>query len=150
MTVRPDHPLDALEFFLQDPSAQAASRFTTFLLDLRQRSWTLRPPELVDEQEEGSGCRNLGGVLQVYCGHPPWGDKLPVDIDAAQFRETRELLQDLCSLSREMGPFVVWFDGEEIGDIADGRIDRSLREGLLQEWERTVRSRSKPGGPTMR
>jgi len=146
--VRPDHPVDALDFFLRDPSPQAAQRFTAFLLELQERRWTLRPPELVDEQAEGSSCRNLGGVLELFCGHPPWADRLPGDIDAAQCRETRELLQELCSLSKETGPFVVWFDGEEIGEIADGRMDRSLQEGLLEEWERNLGARSERGGPT--
>lgn len=98
--VRPDHPVDDLGFFLQDPSPQAAQRFTSFLVELQNRMWTLRAPELVDEQDEGIACRNLGGVLELFCGHPPWADKLPAEVDAAQFRETRALLQDLCSLSR--------------------------------------------------
>jgi hypothetical protein len=148
--MRPDHPVDSLDFFLQDPNTQAAQRFTAFLQELRERTWTLRPPELVDEQEEGSACRNLGGVLELFCGHPPWGDRLPADIDAAQLRETRDLLQQLCSLSNETGPFVVWFDGEEIGEIADGRMCRSLQEGLLEEWARSLASRSEGGGPTTR
>jgi len=146
IAIAADHPVDVLEFFLQDPSPAAAERFLAFMASLRDRDWTLGPPELVDEQEDASSCRNLGGVLDLYCAHPPWGERLPVDVDSAQFRETHDLLHALSSLSGEVGAFQVWFDGEEIGEVANGDLDRSLQEGLLGEWQRSLEERR--GGPT--
>jgi hypothetical protein len=139
--VRPDHPVDALEFFLRAPSSEAAERFTGFLKQLADRTWLLGPPRLVDEKDEGSGGRNLGGVFYVYCGHAPWADRLATDVDAAQLREMRDLLQELGALSTEVGPLAVWFDGEEIAEVVDGQIDRVLQAERLQEWERNLDAR---------
>ena len=139
--VRPDHPIDALEFFLRAPSGRAAERFNAFLKQLAGRTWSLGPPRLVDEKDDGSGGRSLGGVFYVYCGHAPWADRLPTDVDAAQLRETRGLLQELGALSAEVGPLAVWFDGEEIGQVVDGQLDRVLQSERLQEWERNLSAR---------
>ena len=146
--VQGGHPIDRLEFVLRDPNPSAAERFTAFLGTMRQRSWTIGPPELVDEHKPEDACRNLGCVLELYCAHPPWLDELPCDIDAAQFRETVWLVGELCVLSRDMGPFIVWFDGEEIGEIANGKMDESLEQGLLTEWETGLRTRAERGGRT--
>ena len=139
--VRPDHPIDALEFFLRAPSPRAAERFGAFLKQLAGRTWSLGPPRVVDEPDEGGAGRSLGGVFYVYCGHAPWADRLPIDVDSAQLRETRDLLQQLGALSTEVGPLRVWFDGEEIGEIVDGRIDNVIQSERLQEWERNLDAR---------
>jgi hypothetical protein len=141
--IHPEHPRDELAFFFQRPSHEAAAQLTALLAKTTSKRWTLGTPTLIDETE--GACRNLGGVVGVYCGHPPWGERLPREVDAIHLSDVRHLIADLEMLSTEAGPIAVWFDGEEMGDIRDGQADEAIRRGLLEEWRRRLEQRHTDG-----
>jgi hypothetical protein len=60
-------------------------------------------------------------------------------IDRAHLDEVKELLGEICRISGECHvSFTVDFAGESIGVVEEGRMDESLKIGLIGEWERVL------------
>jgi hypothetical protein len=74
----------------------------------------------------------LGGALPL--GRPT----NDLASERAQLRDVEFLVDRLCRLSAGGPTFVIEYDGEEVGVVADGDADASLRQGLLAEWRRRV------------
>jgi hypothetical protein len=72
------------------------------------------------------GCRAL--PLTKATGNP--------DKEREQLADVEFLVERLCRFTVDGPTLVVEYDGEEVGAIAAGRADRSLREGLLGGWRK--------------
>lgn len=77
----------------------------------------------------------LGGYLEIYSALPPW--KLPREIDQKHLEEVTALTSALTDFSHEHSlAFEFELSDTFVGSIEDGKMDRSLSEGLLGEWRR--------------
>jgi hypothetical protein len=151
--VSPDHPRIALLCAFDGiPTNELADAMSDAAEDLAaSRSWFVSGPTFVDEDDaervdptdpEDDPIRTVGVYIEVYSGFPPWGERLPVEVDARQLEDARALIDRMIALSRETGhSIVVEYDGEEIGSIVNGTMTRGLEEGLLQEWARDIEQR---------
>ena len=107
------------------------------------REWVIAPPDFVDESEindEAGPLRTVGGCLEMYSALPPWGDALPPEIDRAHLDEVKTIIHAVAAFSKRTGHEIAFeLDGSQIGWIENGIVDNSLREGLLEEWEKTLK-----------
>jgi hypothetical protein len=79
----------------------------------------------------------LGGELEIYSALPP--ASLPRDVDRQHFEEVSAIVQALRELSQREGlAFEFELGGVYAGSIEDGQIDRTLKIGLLDEWQRNL------------
>lgn len=63
-------------------------------------------------------------------------------MDRAHLEEVTRLVEALRRLSEEHRLAIEFeLDGNFVGAIEDGRLDRLLAEGLLGEWRRTLEKR---------
>jgi hypothetical protein len=141
--VSPDHPIRELIFFAAGLTEADKAKIADFVNRLAAtRNWVIGPPFAVDLSEEDesdpdSRIDAFGGVLELYSALPPW--KVPREIDVLQFEEVVVLMQALEAYSLEHHlEFEVYLGDEGIGAIENGRCDRSLREGLIDEWRKVL------------
>ena len=136
-TLEPNHPKVDLVFAVVGgtrPHTDVALERALEQLG-RSRHWSLGPPEVVELADEG----RVGGVLQVYSALPPWGDKLPKDLDTANFSEVSALVEALKSFSRDYEVDIeIVLGGVDVGVIRRGTPNSSLSDGLLGEWKRVL------------
>jgi len=138
--VSPDHPRLDLVFVIIGGTRPSLDIDLEALLQniSHTRSWTLGPPEMVELEQEG----RIGGVLQVYSALPPWGDKLPKDVDAANLDEVKSLVRALKQFSSAHGVEIEFeLGGIDVGAIRNGSSNQNLAEGLLDEWGRMLNGR---------
>lgn len=138
------HPKRTLLFFVaQDLDDNIRASVRDFVLHLAGlRHWLNGPPHFVNSREEPAdtsrgdmAVETLGGFLEIYSILPPWS--LPREVDLQQLDDVAALLEALCDFAREHSlVFELELDGELIGAIEDGEMDRCLREGLLGEWRK--------------
>lgn len=96
-------------------------------------TWTVGPPEFVDEVDDGSctrpedePVRTLGIALPVSS---------PGQLPETPVAEAECLLDSLANLSQEGGlELEVQLDETYVGYIKQGHLDPLLRNGLLKEW----------------
>lgn len=90
----------------------------------------------------------VGGVVEIYSGYPPWGDRLPLEVDRAQLDEVRCTIAALSDFSREYDrEIAIEYGGELIGTIVAGAPHPTLTEGLLGPWEQQLARREGGGAP---
>lgn len=107
-----------------------------------RRAWVIEPPQFVDSVEEpvdrsrgDLAVETLGGVLELYSAMPPW--VLPQEVDAQHLAEVKDLVEAVTRLSRRLEiSFDFELDGNPVGAVRGGVMNRLLAEGLLGEWER--------------
>ena len=140
----PNHPKQRLLFFvaedLDDATRGLVRDFVQRIASVRR--WLNGPPRFVNSLEEPEDAsrgdmpvKTVGGYLEIYSGIPPW--RLPREIDLQHFEEVTALVNALRDFSREHHLSIEFeLNGEMIGAIDDGEMDRSLAEGLLGEWKR--------------
>jgi hypothetical protein len=148
-SVSPDHPKIPLLFCLDDRiddiAVEKMRRLVEELADARE--WTIAPPDFVDETEESENpeyddIRTVGGVIDLYSGFPPWGDRLPIEVDRAQLADVKFIVEKLAKLSAELQSEIAFeYNDESIGWIERGVPDRSITEGWIGEWERAIAAR---------
>jgi hypothetical protein len=137
-----DHPKKELLFVIeQNLDDTIKAKAWDFVIGLAsQRDWVLGPPQLVNQRQKsaagGGVSRELfGGLLEIYSALPPWD--LPREIDLAHLNEVAFLIDLLSEFSRVNQLNIMFqLDGEFIGSIDFGEMDKSLRVGLLEEWRR--------------
>ena len=107
------------------------------------RGWVVGPPVFVNESvedDEAGSLRTVGGFIDMYSGLPPWGDVLSREIDRAHLSEVKAIIGALAEFSQRTAHEIAFeLDGAQIGWIEKGVVGRSLREGLIEEWEKTLR-----------
>jgi len=145
-SIAPNHPKRKLLFFVaQDLDDSIRTNARDFVLRLASlRRWLNGPPHFVNSREEPEDTsrgdmpvETLGGYLEIYSALPPW--TLPREIHLQHLDEVTALVNALRDFSREYSVSIEFeFDGELIGAIDDGEMDRSLAEGLLGEWKRQL------------
>jgi len=80
-------------------------------------------------------------MLEIYSAHGPW--QLPVDVDRQHLEEVTWLVEALRRVSAERSLAIEFeLEGTFVGSVEDGKIDRTLAEGLLGEWRRELEKRT--------
>lgn len=150
--VSPEHPRCVLLFaFEDDPSDDQCAAMEILAERLEDlRPWTVGPPEFVDMIDE-AGCtdpgdepvRTVGVYIELYSGLPPWGERIPLTVDRAQYDEAHDLVFAMAEFARtHRVELVVGYDEESIGDIdANGTPDRGILTVFLEEWRRSLDAR---------
>ena len=141
-----NHPKQKLLFFVaQDFDDAARANVRDFVLRLAGiRQWLNGPPRFINSREESAdmsrgdmAVETVGGYLEIYSALPPW--ELPRETDIQHLAEVTELVSALSDFSREHCLAIEFeLDGIFVGAIDDGKMDRSLAEGLLGEWRRKL------------
>lgn len=136
------HPTSCLYIVLgEDPTEALMDRFEEWLGDIcSRRKWTISSPELIDyidEDGSGSSTHTYGCALRMYSALPPWGEKLPKEIDRDHFLETKFLVDELSQFSiRENCSFRLQLDTAFVGVIDKGSVDERIEVGLIGEWRK--------------
>ena len=137
-----DYRKQRLLFFVaQDISDELKSSVRTLVEQLAiKRSWVIAPPSFVDalddagSREEDFPDATVGGSLLIFSA---LDSGLPRDIDIKNLQDVEEVVAEVQALSEsEKISFEFELDGKFVGAIDDGRLDKSLSEGLIGEWRR--------------
>ena len=139
MTVT-NSPIQKLLFFVaQDFEDSLVEIIERFVQDLsRSRDWSVAAPVFVNESADE--VITLGGYLSIYSALPP--HDLPTELDRRNLDEVKDLISGLRKLSQEQDiDFELELDGVPVGAVEGGQPDRSLRTGLIEEWERVLSER---------
>jgi hypothetical protein len=129
-------------FYCPDEGLSLTERLSALLTRVSEsRSWSIGPPllvDVVDERDDATPCqRRIGGLLEIFSAVPP--HTLPAELDRQNFEEVSALVVALQEFSLETrAKFEFELDGESIGSINQGHIDRSLEFGFLDEWRRNA------------
>lgn len=145
-TITPNHPKRRLLFFVaEDLNDAIRSDVRDLVLRFASlRRWINGPPRFVNSRDEPADTsrgdmpvETLGGYVEIYSALPPW--TLPREVDVQHLEEVTALVNALRDFSREHSLSIEFeLDGELIGAIDDGEMDRSLAEGLIGEWRRQL------------
>lgn len=132
----PGHPVQRLVFFVaqdtDDSIRVAVGAFIESLAGLRE--WTIAPPSRIIDEDDAS---LVGGCVEIYSARPP--NVLPREVDLNHLEEVSTIVSSVERFSYEhMLAFEFELEGEFVGAVEDGKIDHSLREGLLGEWKRKL------------
>ena len=143
MTLSEDHPQQDFIFFLRnDVSPKTLADLKATISSLaNKREWTIAAPDFIQLESEESSLEGglAGGRLAIYSALPPWGDRLPREVDRAHFEEVQEVVQALCELSNAKAlEFQLELDGTVVGGIRNGEADKMLMQGLLEPWRSAV------------
>lgn len=144
LLLSPDHPICRLFFLLvSDVSDALTITFEVMLGRLPgRRDWVIGSLQLVDyidELPEGEEHHTYGGVLEMYSAFPPWDKQLPKAIDASHFEEVSLIVDELRHFTRNFNcAFVLQLDRTQMGYIRNGEVDRSIRDGLIDEWKKAL------------
>ena len=145
--VSAENPKCHFFFLLQDQEVTEgiSEAFEAWLVGLGScHRWVLEGPQLVDYIDENpdrpGGSREAhtyGGAVQMYSAWPPWGEKLPKDVDRAHLHEASHVVSALCVLSaKTKWRLSLQLDHTHIGFIENGEADHGVRVVFLKEWEK--------------
>lgn len=123
-----------------------AMRSTIDLLQ-RKRAWVIGPPQFVDQIDDvDSGnpvdqpIRTVGCMWEMHSAFSPHEQLLSPEVDRQHLEEFRLVLSEMSKLSERNGREIgIAYDGQDIGWIEDGVPGRTIREGMLREWESRCR-----------
>lgn len=143
-SLAPNHPKPKLLFFVsQATTDDIKSNVRDFVHSLAsRRQWLNGPPNFVNSQEQPANSfrgdmpiQTVGGYLEIFSVLPPL--TLPRQIDLQHLDEVTTLIDAVADFSnRHNVSFELELDGNYVGRITNGKMDRSLSEGLLGEWRR--------------
>lgn len=140
--IKTSHQKQRLLFFVaQDVDADIRDAMRAVVESLvNHREWLIQPPKFVDTidyvgtRAEDFPDETVGGTLEIYSA---MDGTLPRDIDAAALEEVECLVTAVTELSTSLALEIEFeLDGVFVGAIEDGKLDKSLSEGLLGEWRR--------------
>ncbi len=142
----PDHPKETLLFYISDDIVDESN--VALLKELiarlaQSRDWATSPPVFVDNEEDDSepgSLRTVGGFMELYSGRVPWDERLPVEVDRAHLDEVRTIVDALAIFSAETRHEIAFeLNGAQVEWVEKGVPDNSLRVGILEELERSLR-----------
>jgi hypothetical protein len=141
-----DHPTTDLGFHIYEPTVtnlEADSLRAAIQRLAHARQWAIREPTFEDviiargDPTKDQPIRRVGGRLPLFETLPPWGQRLPIDVNREQLAEVEYLIDALCAFSRDQGIAIVFqLNGEDIGWIRNGEPDDLIKVGLIGEWRR--------------
>jgi hypothetical protein len=123
-----------LLFALDEPTEDGFEAMARLVSKLNEeRLWSRGPIEFVNEVDESSvsqpgdlPVQTVGGLLRLRRV-----EDSPAAVEQAQLDDIEFLIDRLCAFTAGARALVIEYDGEEVGAIENGEIDRSLRIGLL-------------------
>jgi hypothetical protein len=146
--ISPDHPRQTFLFALdEDYTLEDETGMKALVAEIAaSRTWVLGPPDYVDQSEttewdeaDDKPIRTVGGAFELYSGHPPWGDKLPREIDRRHFDEVEAVVNALVEFTRlRQIEVTLELDGKWVGQIVKGVPDDLVTDTLLGEWRRSL------------
>jgi hypothetical protein len=103
------------------------------------REWLLGPPTFIDtidypeNPEVDLPIETVGGVLKIYSALT--SIPLPIDLDIKNYHEVVAVVEAVQKISSsENLDFDFELDGNFVGSIGDGDIDKTMQVGLLNAW----------------
>lgn len=143
---RMNHPRQKFLFFVaQDITDSIQDKIIQLIKNITSsRSWIIGPPRIVSsidkmEATQDSPIETLGGELEIYSAAHPL--TLPKDIDRQHLEEVEAIVEAVRVLSEhDQLAFEFELDGVYVGAIDDGIINKTLRVGLLDEWEKGLQN----------
>ena len=144
-----DHPRQKFAFFIEDdvsPSDVEAMEAAISSL-AGSRAWVIDGPRFVNETLEPDSpedypIQTVGGFLELFSARPPWGERLPRQMDKTQLSEVESVIDAMIGFSKATGREIAFeLDGTQVGWVSNGEPDRGIRDGLLGPWRQHVQSR---------
>lgn len=135
-----NHPVQELVFFVaQDIDGLTRAAVESFIANLTSLcDWVIGPPSTIKDENDPN---LVGGCIKIYSAFPP--NVLSKEIDLRHFEEVDSVVTALKRFSYEhMLAFEFELDGKFVGALEDGNVDRTLQEGLLNEWKRQLDARN--------
>jgi hypothetical protein len=139
-------PTQELLFLVSGGQGGDTRELVSELLDrlAQMRRWQCGPPDFVDlggpddDEARGDPCADtIGGRLEVYSAMPI--GSLPRELDLQALEDVAAFLAEIAEFSRSRNlVFEFLLDGNPVGKIKSGRLDRLLEQGLLGEWRRQI------------
>ncbi|MCG2593197.1 hypothetical protein LZ009_10435 [Ramlibacter sp. XY19] len=138
-------PRETLLFYVAQPiTPEIREEVRAFVAGLQgRRGWMLGAPRLVEVTEDlatrvdDEPVETLGAQLEVCSARIPGG--LPRDVDAAFYDEVSGLVEEVRQFSERTAiAFDFMYGDTFVGEIEDGKVDRTLQVGLLDEWRKLL------------
>jgi len=100
--------------------------------------WTFGPPEFVDLTQSGDTeepVRTVGGFLPLSRPDPRPNRKVEMTL----YEEVERTINALSAFSAKTGcEFELELGGTYVGDISNGKPDKLVSVGLLEEWRKVL------------
>ncbi|NEQ42485.1 MAG: hypothetical protein F6K00_02545 [Leptolyngbya sp. SIOISBB] len=140
------HPKQSFLFFIDDEINELkVSKMKLMISEITDKyNWINGAPKFVDDCQEfeDGDFLTIGGELEIYSALPPWGDRLPKEVDTIHLNEVKILINYLEKYSKETDSTIsIEIDGTQIGWIENGISDTGITETLLMEWEKILKER---------
>lgn len=116
------------------------------------RAWVIEGPRFVNETLEPESpedypIQTVGGYLELFSAWPPWGNRLPREIDKAQLTDVESVIDAMIIFSKGTAKEIAFeLDGTQVGWISNGEPDRGIREGV--SGAQPISARSNKSFPT--
>jgi hypothetical protein len=131
-----------LLFAVEDPNAEAALAIEAFVAGVNaERAWLCGPLAFVDEVDADSATvpgdapiRTLGGALALQ------GPRDDLAAERTRLADVEFLVARLAHLSSSGYAFEIEYDGELIGSVAGGEVDRSITVGFIEPWRERLQA----------
>lgn len=143
------HPRQKFLFFIEEDLENEINeseienlRNVVELLSM-SNDWIISPPQFVNESDNDSGAiTNICGcLLETYCSFPPLDKLIPREVHETLFAEAILVIEAFKDYSQETSHTVTLeLDDVYVGSIVKGVYDKSLRLGLIGEWEKNLNS----------
>lgn len=134
-------PIQKLTFYVtQDVDDSVRSVVRELIEKLSTtREWLLGPPKFIDtidypeNREVDLPIETVGGVLKIYSALT--STPLPRELDIKNYYEVVAVVEAVQKISGSKNfDFDFELDGNFVGSIGDGVIDKTMQVGLLNAW----------------
>jgi hypothetical protein len=129
-----------LFYFSEDFSESDAASLQQVIDEVvSTNQWADQPPQFIDHSQDDSDTeepvRTVGGFLRLP--HPDAvSDR---QVEKAHYEEVERIVKALSTFSANTGrEFELELGGTYVGDIANGKPDKLVTVGLLEEWRKAL------------
>lgn len=100
------------------------------------RKWTIDPPSLFLDNDEGNSDFVIGGELKIF---DSWREKLDPEDEISNYNDVESIIGFLEEFSyRYSGEIYFEIEDVEVGSISNGAPCELLSETLLEEWRKKL------------